>query len=41
MEEKNYATVESLTAQAKERYLKYMNEGRLRDILKVITSLEV
>lgn len=36
MEEKNYATVESLTAQANEQYLKYMNEGRLRDILKVM-----
>ena len=36
MEEKNYATVESLTAQANEQYLKYLSEGRLRDILKVM-----
>ena len=36
MEEKNYATVESLTAQADEQYLKYLSEGRLRDILKVM-----
>ena len=36
MEEKNYATVESLTTQANEQYLKYLSEGNLRDILKVM-----
>ena len=36
MEEKNYATVESLTTQANEQYLKYISEGNLRDILKVM-----
>ena len=41
MEEKNYATVESLIAQANEQYLKYMNEGRLHDILKVMGLMQI
>lgn len=36
MEEKTFVTVDELTKQATENYLKYLNEGKLTDILKVL-----
>lgn len=39
MEEKNYATVESLTKQSDELFVKYLGDGKLRDILVVMGKM--